>query len=310
MYKLFIDGREGTTGLRIAERLAGRAELEMLTLPEELRKDPAARAEALNAADIAILCLPDAAAIEAVGMVTNESTRIIDASTAHRTNPAWTYGFPEVSRALAAALPGAMRVAVPGCHASGFIALVKPLVEMGILPRDALLTCHSLTGYSGGGKKMIAEYEGEGRDALLSAPRQYGIAQKHKHLPEMQALTGIETAPLFSPIVADFYSGMEVTVPLHAAQLAKGATVSDIRRVYAELYTGKIVSYRESGDESGFLSAAKASGSDAMEISVFGSDERILLTARYDNLGKGASGAAVECLNILLGVPAETGLLL
>ena len=282
----------------------------MLTLPEELRKDPAARAEALNTADIAILCLPDAAAIEAVGMVTNPSTRIIDASTAHRTNPAWTYGFPEVSRALAAALPSAMRVAVPGCHASGFIALVKPLVESGLLPRETLLSCHSLTGYSGGGKKMIAEYEAEGRDALLSAPRQYGIGQKHKHLPEMQALTGIADAPLFSPIVADFYSGMEVTVPLHAAQLAHGATVSDIRRVYGELYNGRIVRYRESSDEGGFLSAAKMSGSDAMEISVYGTDERILLTARYDNLGKGASGAAVECLNILLGAPAETGLVL
>ena len=310
MYKLFIDGREGTTGLRIAERLAGRSELELIILPEAMRKDPAARAEALNAADVAILCLPDAAAIEAVGMVKNDRTVIIDASTAHRTNPLWTYGFPEVSRALRMALPKAKRVAVPGCHASGFIALVKPLIENGLLPPDALLSCHSLTGYSGGGKKMIAEYEGEGRDTLLDAPRQYGIGQTHKHLPEMQAQTGLTVPPIFSPIVSDFYSGMEVTVGLHAAQLSRGVGVKHIRELYGELYSTRIVRYREGADEAGFLSAGALSGSDAMEIMVSGSDERILLTARYDNLGKGASGAAVECLNILLGVPAETGLVL
>ena len=310
MYKLFIDGREGTTGLRIAERLRDRREIELLVLSEELRKDKAARAEALNAADIAILCLPDAAAIEAVGMVKNPNTRIIDASTAHRTNPAWTYGFPEVSGALRAALPGAKRVAVPGCHASGFIALVKPLVEAGVLPRDVLLSCHSLTGYSGGGKKMIAEYESEDRSGLLDAPRQYGITQAHKHLPEMQALTGLCTPPVFSPVVADFYSGMEVTVPLHAAQLAPGCTADDVCRVYRELYTGPIVSFCEGGDEGGFLSAAAMSGSDAMKISVYGTQDRLVLTARYDNLGKGASGAAVQCLNILLGAAAETALVL
>ena len=310
MFKLFIDGREGTTGLRITERLAGRSDVSLLTLPEELRKDSAARAEMLNAADVAILCLPDAAAIEAVGMVKNPSTRIIDASTAHRTAKGWTYGFPELSPELRAALPSAMRVAVPGCHASGFIALVRPLVDAGILPSDALLTCHSLTGYSGGGKKMIAAYENGERDPLLYAPRQYGISQGHKHLPEMKALTGLSTLPLFSPIVSDFYSGMEVTVPLHRAQLNAGFGIEDIRRVYAELYSGEIVRYTEENDEGGFLSAGRLSGLDSMEISVFGCDERILLTARYDNLGKGASGAAVECLNILLGVDAKTGLVL
>lgn len=310
MFKLFIDGREGTTGLRITERLLGRSDISLLTLPEELRKDSAARAEMLNAADVAILCLPDAAAIEAVGMVKNPSTRIIDASTAHRTADGWTYGFPELSPELRAALPSAMRVAVPGCHASGFIALVRPLVDAGILPREALLSCHSLTGYSGGGKKMIAAYENGGRDPLLDAPRQYGISQGHKHLPEMRALTGLVTPPVFSPIVSDFYSGMEVTVPLHRAQLNAGFGIEEIRRVYAALYSGEIVRYTEGDDEGGFLSAGRLSGLDSMEISVLGCDERILLTARYDNLGKGASGAAVECLNILLGVDAGTGLVL
>lgn len=310
MFKLFIDGREGTTGLRITERLEGRSDISLLTLPEELRKDRDARHEMLNAADVAILCLPDAAAIEAVGMVENPHTRIIDASTAHRTAAGWAYGFPEVSEELAKALPSAMRVAVPGCHASGFIALVRPLVDAGILPKGALLSCHSLTGYSGGGKKMIAAYGEEGRDALYDAPRQYGLSQGHKHLPEMKAITGLDAAPVFSPIVSDFYSGMEVTVPLHRAQLAGGYGIDDVRRVYAELYRGEIVRYAEGADEGGFLSAGRASGLDSMEISVYGCDDRILLTARYDNLGKGASGAAVECLNILLGVDAKTGLVL
>ena len=310
MLKLFIDGREGTTGLRITERLEGRSDISLLTLPEELRKDSAARSEMLNAADVAILCLPDAAAIEAVGMVKNGTTRIIDASTAHRTADGWTYGFPEISDKLSKALPSAMRVAVPGCHASGFIALVRPLIDAGILPKDALLSCHSLTGYSGGGKKMIAAYGDEARDPLYDAPRQYGISQGHKHLPEMKVLTGLDAAPVFSPIVADFYSGMEVTVPLHSAQLNAGFGLADIRRVYAELYRGPIVRYAEGADEGGFLSAGRFSGLDSMEISVYGCDDRILLTARYDNLGKGASGAAVECLNIMIGADAAEGLVL
>ena len=310
MLKLFIDGREGTTGLRITERLEGRSDISLLTLPEELRKDSAARSEMLNAADVAILCLPDAAAIEAVGMVKNGTTRIIDASTAHRTADGWTYGFPEISDKLSKALPSAMRVAVPGCHASGFIALVRPLIDAGILPKDALLSCHSLTGYSGGGKKMIAAYGDEARDPLYDAPRQYGISQGHKHLPEMKVLTGLDAAPVFSPIVADFYSGMEVTVPLHSAQLNAGFGIADIRRVYAELYRGPIVRYADGADEGGFLSAGRFSGLDSMEISVYGCDDRILLTARYDNLGKGASGAAVECLNIMIGADAAKGLVL
>jgi N-acetyl-gamma-glutamyl-phosphate reductase len=310
MLKLFIDGREGTTGLRIAERLEGRSEFEQIRLPEDKRKDPAARAEALNAADLAILCLPDAAAREAVAMVTNPATRILDASTAHRTAPGWVYGFPELAEGGADAVRGATRLAVPGCHASGFVALVAPLVRAGVLPADAALSCHSLTGYSGGGKKMIAEYEGEGRDRLLDAPRQYGLSQSHKHLPEMKAIAGLSREPLFCPIVSDFYSGMEVTVPLFFDQLAPGKTVEDIRRVYRELYTGPIVRYADGGDEGGLLSASALSGHDRMEIGVFGNEDRILLVARFDNLGKGASGAAVECLNLMIGKPAETGLCL
>ena len=301
MKRIFIDGKAGTTGLRIYERLENRKDIEIITLSEELRKDPEARKQAINSADVVFLCLPDAASIEAVSMVENENTVIIDTSTAHRTNPEWAYGFAELSEEFENKIKNGKRIAVPGCHASGFIALVYPLVEAGILSKDALLTCHSLTGYSGGGKKMIAEYEDEGRDVLLDAPRQYGIAQGHKHLKEMVKISGFENAPLFSPIVADFYSGMEVTVPLFASMLQNGATIDDIKKLYAEKYNTEIVKYVEDTDEEGFLSANKLGGRDSMEITVCGNEERILLVARYDNLGKGASGAALECLNIVLG---------
>ena len=305
MKRIFIDGSNGTTGLRIHERLKQRADIELIRLPEELRKDPAARADALNRADIAFLCLPDAAAAEAVEMVTNPDTAVIDTSTAHRTAPGWTYGFAE--------LPGqrekiraSKRIANPGCHASGFIALIAPLRWEGLLPPDALLTCFSLTGYSGGGKKMIAEYEAAGRDPLLDAPRQYGISQRHKHLPEMAAICGLEREPAFSPIVADFYSGMEVTVPLFADQLS--GTVEDIREVYRSYYGGPLVRYAERVDENGFVSAAALSGRDDMRVTVSGGEDRILLTALFDNLGKGASGAAIQNMNILLNVNETTGL--
>ncbi len=306
MKKVFIDGSVGTTGLRIAERLASRKDLELIKLPEEKRKDIAARKEALNGADIAFLCLPDDAAREAVSLIENDNTVVIDASTAHRTLPDWAYGFPELSKGHEEKIKSSKRIAVPGCHASGFIALVYPLIEKGILPKESLLCCHSLTGYSGGGKKMIAEYEGEERSGLLDAPRQYGITQQHKHLKEMQAITGVATAPAFSPIVADFYSGMEVTVPLFASQI-KGS-IEDIKRVYKEKYQSDIVRYEESLDENGFISAAALSHKDGMRIGVIGNEERILLVALYDNLGKGASGAAIECMNIALGVDKTTGL--
>lgn len=308
MTKIFIDGSAGTTGLRIYERLESRKDIELIRLSEELRKDINARKAALNQADIAFLCLPDAAAVEAVSLVENDSTVIIDTSTAHRTNPDWTYGFPELSEEREEKLAASKRISVPGCHASGFISLVFPLIEAGILDKNTLLTCFSVTGYSGGGKKMIAEYESENRDPLLSAPRQYGIAQKHKHLPEMTAVCGLENQPIFSPVVADFYSGMTVTVPLFEAQI--NGTAEDIKKIYKKKYNGSVVKYKEDFDESGFVSANKLTGKDSMEISVSGNEERILLISRYDNLGKGASGAAVECMNIVMGTDKTKGLIL
>ena len=300
MKKVFIDGKAGTTGLRIAERLSQRDDVELISLSDDLRKDASARKKMINEADIVFLCLPDAASIEAVSMVENENTVIIDASTAHRTNPDWAYGLPELGTEFYDKIVNSKRIAVPGCHASGFIALVYPLVKNGIISKDTLLSATSLTGYSGGGKSMIADYEGEDRCALLDAPRQYGIAQKHKHLPEMSKITGLNNAPAFLPIVGDFYSGMEVTVPLFKQQLLKGG-IEDIKEIYRNLYNSPILSYEEGGDEGGFLSANKLSGKDSMRVSVYGNEDRIILVARYDNLGKGASGAAVECLNIKLG---------
>lgn len=306
MKKVFIDGSAGTTGLRIYERLENRKDIELLKLSEKNRKDKNARKDAINNADIAFLCLPDDAARESVSLCENEDTVIIDTSTAHRTAKGWVYGFPELSPGRKAEIAASKRIAVPGCHASGFISLIYPLIENGIIEKSALLSCFSITGYSGGGKKMIAEYEGENRDILLSSPRQYSIGQTHKHLPEMSAVTGIENYPVFSPVVADFYSGMTVTVPLFADMI--NGSADDIKKIYKEKYTGPIVSYVENADENGFIAANKLSGKDSMEISVAGNGERILLISRYDNLGKGASGAAIECMNIILGLPETTGL--
>ena len=307
MKRVFIDGSAGTTGLRIRERLAGRREIELIALPEALRKDPSARRDALNGADIAFLCLPDAAAIEAVALVDDPDTAIIDTSTAHRTAPGWVYGFAELA-GQRERIAASKRIANPGCHASGFIALVAPLVAAGLLKKDALLTCTSLTGYSGGGKKMIAEYEAEGRSALLDAPRQYGLSQQHKHLPEMAAVCGLENAPAFMPIVADFYSGMEVTVPLFAGQL--NGSLEDIKAVYRACYAGPVVRCAEDSDEGGFLSAGAFSGRDDMEVRVAGNEERPLLVCRFDNLGKGASGAAIQNMNLLLGLEETEGLVI
>ncbi len=308
MKKIFIDGKAGTTGLRIYERLGNRNDIEILTLPEEKRKDTESRKKILNEADIVFLCLPDEASIEAVSLIDNPDTVVIDTSTAHRTNPGWVYGFPEVSAEFETLIKTSKRIAVPGCHASGFIALIKPLIENGFLNNSVRLSCHSVTGYSGGGKKMIAQYESSEKDTLLTAPRQYALSQNHKHLREMKKICGLENEPIFCPIVSDFYSGMVVTVPLFKTDLADGLDAEDIKSLYRSKYTGSIVRYTEKADEDGLLSAAALSGKDAMEISVFGNDDRILLTARYDNLGKGASGAAVEVLNIVLGMDRTKGL--
>lgn len=307
---VFIDGSAGTTGLRIYERLKQRGDLQLIRLPETLRKDPRARKEALNSCDVAFLCLPDQAAVEAVALLENPHVTVLDTSTAHRTVPGWAYGLPELGKEYLDKIQNSRRIAVPGCHASGFIALAAPLVKAGILAPTARLICHSVTGYSGGGKKMIAQYESLDRDVLLEAPRQYGLGQTHKHLKEMQAVTGIETAPIFCPIVSDFYSGMVVTVPIFASDLAPGKTAADIKELYAAQYQGPIVRYQENVDGDGCLSAAGLTGKDSMEITVSGNDDRILLLARYDNLGKGASGAAVQCLNLVLGCDPTTGLII
>lgn len=300
MKKIFIDGKAGTTGLRIYERLESRNDIEIILLSDDERKDPAARKRALNECDIAFLCLPDDAARESVSMIENDKVVVIDTSTAHRTLDGWCYGFPELSAELDEKLKHAKRIAVPGCHASGFIALVKPLIDAGFISSEELLTCHSITGYSGGGKKMIADYEDDARDNLLDAPRQYGITQSHKHLKEMQAITGLKNAPIFCPIVSDFYSGMMVTVPIFASQLKNGKSIDDIKQLFADKYTSEIVKYEESLDDAGFISAAKLKDSDAMRVTVAGNSDRILLVAVYNNLGKGASGAAIECMNVVL----------
>ncbi len=308
MTKVFIDGSAGTTGLRIHERLSIRQDIELITLPDEIRKDPTARKNAINSADIAFLCLPDVAAKESVSLVENPDTVIIDTSTAHRTNPDFAYGFAELSEEFMEKLKTSKRIAVPGCHASGFIALIYPLVKAGVLSADTFLSAFSVTGYSGGGKQMIADYENEDRAEALSSPRQYGIAQCHKHLPEMVKYTGINVTPVFSPVVADFYSGMQVTVPLNINQFKKGTTLDDIKNIYKELYTTSMVKYVDSLDDSGFIASNLLTGYDNMAVTVSGNDERIILVALYDNLGKGASGAAIECMNIALGLEPTYGL--
>ena len=303
MKKVFIDGKAGTTGLRIYERLQERDDVSLITLPEELRKDPSARQDALCSADVAFLCLPDDAAKEAVALAEGSRVKIIDTSTAHRTQDGWTYGFAEITGKEKIAV--SQRVANPGCHASGFIALIYPLIKAGVLSAEEKLSCFSLTGYTGGGKKMIAEYE-DGADAYPS-PRQYGLSQKHKHLPEMKKVCGLVYEPCFCPIVSDFPCGMEVTVPLFKDWLSVGA--KELKDVYESFYTGQVVRYSDES-EGGFLASDRMAGKDGMIVSVFGCEERLTLTARFDNLGKGASGSALQNMNILLGVEETKGLIL
>ena len=299
--KVFIDGREGTTGLGIFSRLENRTDIEVIVLPEETRKSVEARRKAINESDITVLCLPDSAAKESVSLIENPDVIVLDASTAHRTADGWVYGLPELCAGQKEKIASSKRIAVPGCHASGFISLVYPLVEKGIISKHALLCCHSITGYSGGGKKMIAEYEADEKEKKFFAPRQYGLSQTHKHLPEMTKITGLKNAPAFCPIVSDFYSGMLVTVPLFKSQLQNGATAETIKEIYKQKYDGTMnIDYCEEMADGGFLDSNTLSGTDKMQIGVFGNEDRILLTARYDNLGKGASGAAVQCLDLVI----------
>ena len=303
MTKVFIDGSAGTTGLRIADRLAGRTDIELIRLPEELRKNADARKDALFTADIAFLCLPDAAAVEAVALAEDSKVKIIDTSTAHRTNDAWAYGFAELSPAHRAAIRNSIRVANPGCHASGFIASVYPLVSGGIIPADFPLTAYSLTGYSGGGKSLIAEYEDENRDPRHESHRIYGTTLKHKHLPEMKKICGLTQAPVFSPILGDFYEGMATTI------LLPGFDANRVWEHLAAHYEGqKLVSVAPLGGDESVLYASTFAGKDSMRITVSGHENQTMVTALFDNLGKGASGAAIQNMNILLGVDETTGL--
>lgn len=306
MTTVFIDGSAGTTGLRIYERLTARRDIELITLSDELRKDKSARQDAMSKANITFLCLPDDAAREAAILADSTDTVVIDTSTAHRTLDCWTYGMPELM-GMREKISASKRIANPGCHASGFIALMAPLVDAGIVKGDELLSCMSVTGYSGGGKKMIAEYESEDKSSLLSAPRQYGLSQSHKHLKEMAKMSGLDNPPVFCPVVSNFYSGMEVTVPLFASRLNGG--IDDIKEVYRLRYHSPIVHFEDSSDENGFISSNALSGRDDMQISVYGNEERIILVSRFDNLGKGASGAAIQNMNIVLGVDETTGLI-
>lgn len=307
--KVYIDGQSGTTGLQIRERLEKRSDIELLRIDEDKRHDSAERKKFLNAADVAFLCLPDDGAREAAAMVENPDTCIIDASTAHRTAEGWTYGFPELSGEQRAAIQASRRIANPGCHATGLISSTAPLVRMGILPADYPLTCFSLTGYSGGGKKMIAEYEAPERDERLASGRLYALTQKHKHLPEMVKVCGLAHPPVFVPVVEDFYKGMATTILLQSALLAKPVTGQELRDALAEYYAGqRFVSVAPYGGDEPVLFASTLAGTNQLRLAVAGNDGQITVTALFDNLGKGASGAAVQNMNLVLGFDEGAGL--
>ena len=310
--KVFIDGSEGTTGLRIHERFSLRDDIELLTISSELRKDPAERARLINESDITFLCLPDAAAIESVSLVENENVVIIDTSTAHRTSEGWAYGFPELSASHRDAIRTGKRIAVPGCYASGFIALGYPLVKEGILPKDYPVSVFAVSGYSGGGKKLIAAYEEEGRDAKFDSARMYAWGQSHKHLKEMKAVTGLDREPLFSPLTTNYHSGMIVQVPLYTDLLKVKKSPEEIRDFFARYYEGekfiRVMPFGAEAEAGGALFSDACAGWDGMEIFVTGNDDRIVVATRFDNLGKGASGAAMQCMNIVLGCDEAKGL--
>lgn len=303
--KVYIDGKEGTTGLQIYDRLSGRQDIELLLIEEEKRKDVSERAKLLNGADLVFLCLPDAAAVEAVSLIENDRTRVIDASTAHRTAAGWDYGFSELSSNHRSAIVKSRRVANPGCHASGFISIVYPLVKSGLVGAEYPLTAYSLTGYSGGGKKLIAEYEDENRDLRHESHRIYATNLKHKHLPEMQQVCGLKSKPLFSPVLGDFYQGMATTVML------PGYPAEQVHQVLAARYEGcKLVSVAPLGGDESVIYASSMAGLDSMRLIVCGHEEQTMVTALFDNLGKGASGAAVQNMNLMLGFDETTGLTL
>lgn len=309
--KIYIDGKEGTTGLQIYDRLAARDDLELLLIDEEKRKDTAERKKLINQADLVFLCLPDAAAVEAVGLIENDTTKVIDASTAHRTKAGWTYGFSELSAAHREAVQQAKRLANPGCHATGVIASVYPLVAMGILPADYPLAAFSLTGYSGGGKKMIAQYESAEKEDALFAPRIYGLNLKHKHLPEIQTVCGLSHPPVFCPVVDDYYKGMATTICLQNEALKENVSAQEIHARLAEYYQGKaLVSVAPFGGEDAMTAANKMAGKDSLKLIVCGHEEQTIVTALFDNLGKGASGAAVQNMNLMLGFDETKGLVL
>ena len=306
--KVYIDGKDGTTGLQIYDRLSVRSDIDLLLIDEEKRKDPAERKKLMDAADIVFLCLPDAAAVEAVALIESPTTRVIDASTAHRTDHDWDYGFPELSAERRAAIQKSKRVANPGCHATGFISVVYPLVAMGLLPKDVCLSAFSLTGYSGGGKKMIAQYEAADKEAALFAPCPYGMGQGHKHLPEMQKICGLTNKPVFTPIVDDYYKGMATTVPFHMSQMNGVSTLAEVRQKLADYYAGATLVHVADALDTAKLYANAQAGKDTLVLYVAGNDEQFTVTALFDNLGKGASGAAVQNMNLMLGFEETTGL--
>ena len=311
-YRAFVDGQEGTTGLRIHEYLAQRDDIEVLRIDADKRKDSAERARLLNAADVAFLCLPDVAAREAAALVTNPKTCLIDASTAHRTAPGWVYGLPELAQGQRELLRQSRRISNPGCHASAFILLARPLVDAGLVPADLPLTASSITGYSGGGKKMIEQYEAGG-DTRLNAPRPYGLTLAHKHVPEMATHSKLTVAPIFMPIVGPFYKGLSVSVPLHLQQLKAGTTVDAVHSVFRHHYEGerfiRVMPLRDPAAlAEGYFDVQAANDTNRVDIFVFANDTQLILMARLDNLGKGASGAAVQSMNVHLGLDETLGL--
>ncbi len=314
MTKVFIDGGEGTTGLRILERFEERRDVELLKIDPELRKDLKERKRLINSSDITFLCLPDVAAIEAVGLLDddNDHTVIIDASTAHRTNPEWAYGLPELGKEFRDKIKNSQKIAVPGCYASGFNMIVHPLVKLGIIGKDYPVFATALSGYSGAGKAAIALYESEDKTKDLEAPRMYALSQEHKHLKEMQAISGLSAKPLFTPVVDDYYCGMIVSVPLFTNIMKKKLNPEELFRLYEEFYKDEqfiiVMPFGSEAKENNFLSANAYAGRDDAQIFITGNEDRILVSARFDNLGKGASGAAVQCMNIKLGVSENTGL--